>query len=229
MLIPSIDLMNGRVVQLQRGERLMLETGDLDGWLRRFAAFPLVQVIDLDAALGRGSNIAIVRRICGNRACQVGGGVRAIADAKALLDAGAARIVVGSALFDASGVNAPVAAAFSAAVGPDALVAAIDSRGGRVVVHGWKTTLPITPVDAARALDAHAGAFLYTHVDTEGTMSGLDLEPVRALRRATTKRLIVAGGIRAQAEIDALDAAGVDAVVGMAIYTGLLPIEAARS
>jgi phosphoribosylformimino-5-aminoimidazole carboxamide ribotide isomerase len=218
MLIPSIDLMNGRVVQLRQGEQLMFATDDLEFWLDRFAPFPVVQVIDLDAALGRGDNASIVARLFAARPCQVGGGVRTPERARSLADAGAVRVIVGSALFDAAGVHAAAAAAFRTAIG-DALVAAIDSRGGRVVVHGWKTSLAIGAVDAARELDRFSGAFLYTHVDTEGTLSGLDLAPVRELRTVTSKPLIVAGGIRSQEEVDALETIGVDAVVGMAIYT----------
>jgi phosphoribosylformimino-5-aminoimidazole carboxamide ribotide isomerase len=218
MLIPSIDLMNGRVVQLRQGEELMFATDDLDAWLRRFARFPVVQVIDLDAALGRGDNAAIVERLCAARNCQVGGGVRTVERARSLVDAGAARVIVGSALFDMTGVNVQSAAAFHVALG-DAFVAAIDSRAGRVAIHGWKTLLPIGPIEAALALDPFAAGFLYTHVDTEGTLSGLDLAPIHRLKEATAKRLIVAGGIRRQEEVDTLDALGIDAVVGMAIYT----------
>ena len=221
MLIPSIDLMGGRVVQLRQGTQLMFETDDLDAWLDRFAPLPIVQVIDLDAALGRGTNAAIVARLCAARRCQVGGGVRTAAHARSLVDAGAARVIAGSALFDAMGVHGPRARELHDAIG-DALVAAVDSRDGRVVVHGWKTALPISAAAAARALAPYAGAFLYTHVDSEGTLGGLDLAPVRALQEATSKPLLVAGGIRSQEEVDALDALGVDAVVGMAIYTGRL-------
>ena len=221
MLIPSIDLMGGRVVQLRRGEELVFATDELDVWIDRFAPFPIVQVIDLDAALGRGDNAAMVARICAARRCQVGGGIRTAERARSLVSAGAARVIAGSMLFDAAGVDRARAAELFDAIG-DALIAAIDSRDGRVVIHGWRTALPISAVDAAQALERFTGAFLYTHVDTEGTLSGLDLGPVRALQRATSKRLIVAGGIRNQAEIDALDDIGVDAVVGMAIYTGQL-------
>jgi len=220
MLIPSIDLMDGRVVQLEQGARLVLQTDDLDGWLRRFEAYPLIQVIDLDAALGRGENRAVVERLCAARSCQVGGGVRSPERARALLDVGAARVIVGSALFDARGVRRDAAAAFRDAIGADALVAAIDSRAGQVVVHGWKTSLPVTAVEAVRALEPFVSTFLYTHVDTEGTLSGLDLVPVHTLRTATSRSLIVAGGIRDAAEVERLSALGVDAVVGMAIYTG---------
>jgi phosphoribosylformimino-5-aminoimidazole carboxamide ribotide isomerase len=228
MLIPSIDLMGGKVVQLERGERLMLETDDLEGWVERFADYPIVQVIDLDAALTRGDNDAIVRSLCARRACQVGGGVRTVARARALLDAGACRVIIGSALYTAQGVNREAASGFSDALGHDAFAAAIDARAGRVAIHGWKTLLPLTPGDAARALNPFAGNFLYTHIETEGTMSGLDLTPIRALREVTSRRLIVAGGIRDRAEVDTLDALGIDAVVGMAIYTGRFGITKAN-
>jgi phosphoribosylformimino-5-aminoimidazole carboxamide ribotide isomerase len=222
MLIPSIDLMDGRVVQLEQGERLALASDDVDGWAERFSAFPLVQVIDLDAAMGRGTNDRIVRRLCQRLPCQVGGGVRTPDRASALLGAGARRIIVGSSLFDPDGVDVRAAERFAAAVPLDGLVAAVDSRGGRVVIHGWKTAVPVSATDAVRALEAYVGAFLYTHVETEGMLGGIDMNAVRAVAAATTRRLIAAGGIRSQAEVDALDHAGIDAVVGMAIYRGIL-------
>lgn len=222
MLIPSIDLMGGRVVQLEQGERLALSSDDIDGWADRFAAFPLVQVIDLDAAMARGTNDAIVRRLCRRLACQVGGGIRTPDRAAALLDAGARRVIVGSSLFTADGVDVAAAARFAAAVPFDRLVAAVDSRGGRVVIHGWKTPVRVSAVDAVRALEPYAGAFLYTHVETEGMLAGIDMGAVRRVATATSRRVIAAGGIRSQAEIDALDRDGIDAVVGMAIYRGLI-------
>jgi phosphoribosylformimino-5-aminoimidazole carboxamide ribotide isomerase len=222
VLIPSIDLLGGRVVQLRRGEELVLQSDDIDGWLDRFAASPLIQVIDLDLAFGRPGNDAIVRRLCGARPCQVGGGVRTPERARALVDAGARRVIAGSALYHVDGVNARSAAAFHAAVGSDALIAAIDSRGGHVVTHGWTREIRLTPAAAAAALEPFVGAFLATFVETEGTMSGLDLTPVHALRAATTRRLIVAGGIRSVKEVETLDRLGVDAVVGMALYTGAM-------
>jgi phosphoribosylformimino-5-aminoimidazole carboxamide ribotide isomerase len=224
MLIPSIDLMNGKVVQLQQGERLAVESADISGWLDRFAAYPLIQVIDLDAAMERGDNRAIVARLCAARACQVGGGVRTVDRARALIDEGATRVILGSALFTQDGVNRAAAEAFAAALPLDRLIAAIDSRGGRVTIHGWKTSLDLSPQDAARTLEPHVGAFLYTHVDDEGMLTGINLDAVRAVASSTTRKLIAAGGIRSQEEIDELDALGIDAVVGMAIYTGLLEL-----
>lgn len=227
MLIPSIDLMNGQVVQLQQGERLALSSGDLDGWIARFSSFPIVQLIDLDAAMGKGDNRALVEKVCAALPCQVGGGVRTADRARELVAMGARRVIAGSSLFDATGVKADRAAVFADAIGADRLVAAVDSRGGQVVIHGWKTPVPISPVDAVRALEPHVSAFLYTHVDTEGLLTGLNLDVVKSVAAATSRRLIAAGGIRSMAEVDILDALGIDAVVGMAIYTGLIDVEGA--
>jgi phosphoribosylformimino-5-aminoimidazole carboxamide ribotide isomerase len=221
-LIPSIDLLGGKVVQLKRGEGLVLESDDLDGWIERFSGYPLVQLIDLDAAMGRGDNLALVRHVCSRLRCQVGGGARSIEHARMLLDAGAARVVIGSALFTDSGVDLERAAAFSNALGSDSLVGAVDSRSGQVVIRGWKASVPITARDAVRALEPHVGRFLYTHVDTEGTLQGLRLDVVLDVQSATTRPLIAAGGIRSQEEVDALHAHGIDAVVGMAVYRGLI-------
>jgi phosphoribosylformimino-5-aminoimidazole carboxamide ribotide isomerase len=224
MLIPSIDLMGGQVVQLQQGERLALSTGDLDGWIEKFASYPLVQLIDLDAAMGKGDNRALVEKVCRAIPCQVGGGVRSTARAHELLDAGARRVIAGSALFSSTGVNQSWAQELSTAVGLDRLVAAVDSRSGRVVIHGWKTTLPFGPAEAIRTLEPYFGTFLYTHVDTEGLLTGLNLDVVKSIAAVTTRKLIAAGGIRSSQEIDALNALGIDAVVGMAIYTGLIDV-----
>jgi phosphoribosylformimino-5-aminoimidazole carboxamide ribotide isomerase len=228
VLIPSIDLMGGRVVQLQQGERLAVESDDIDGWIAKFSDFPLVQLIDLDAAMGRPANDDLVRRVASAIPCQIGGGVHSIERAQELLAAGARRVILGSSLFNKRGVNRGRAEAFAEVLGPDVLVGAIDSRGGRVVIHGWKTVVPVSPENAARALEPFVGGFLYTHVDTEGMMTGLNLDAVKSVQAATKRRLIAAGGIRSREEIDALDKLGIDAVVGMAIYTGAIAIDTLR-
>lgn len=216
--------MGGRVVQLQQGERLALASDDLDGWIEKFSAFQIVQLIDLDAAMGRPANDELVRRVAAALPCQVGGGVRSIERAQELLAAGARRVILGSSLFNDRGVNRGRAEAFAEVINPDLLVGAIDSRGGRVVIHGWKTALSVTPEDAARILEPYVGAFLYTHVDTEGLLTGLNLTAVKSVQAATKRRLIAAGGIRSREEVDTLDKLGIDAVVGMAIYTGQMEI-----
>ncbi|MBI4485831.1 MAG: 1-(5-phosphoribosyl)-5-[(5-phosphoribosylamino)methylideneamino] imidazole-4-carboxamide isomerase [Acidobacteria bacterium] len=222
MLIPSIDLKGGAVVQLVQGERLAIRDDDVFRWVRRFERFPKVQVIDLDAAMGAGDNLTLVRQIAGRLACRVGGGIRSVARAQDVLAAGAQQVIVGSALFKDARPDESFAKMLADAVGAERVIAAVDSRGGRVVIHGWKTSLPLTAVEAVRALEPYCGEFLYTHVDTEGLMGGTNREAILAVHGATRRRLTAAGGITTQQEIDDLDALGVDAVVGMAIYTGTL-------
>jgi phosphoribosylformimino-5-aminoimidazole carboxamide ribotide isomerase len=224
MLIPSIDLQNGAVVQLVQGERLAIRDDDIFKWVRTFERFPKVQVIDLDAAMGRGDNLAIVRQIAPALSCQVGGGIRTVERAKDVLAAGAKKIIASSALFTDGKPNLEFARQLADGVGVDRVIGAVDSKGGHVVIHGWKTALPITAADAVKALEPFCGEFLYTHVDNEGLMSGTNFEAILAVRDATSRRVTAAGGITTQDEIDRLDALGVDAVVGMAIYTGKLNI-----
>jgi phosphoribosylformimino-5-aminoimidazole carboxamide ribotide isomerase len=227
MLIPAIDLKDGKVVQLVQGERLAIETTDLDHWIDRFSGFPRVNVIDLDAAMNAGSNDRIVRQICGRLPCQVGGGVRSPERALELCAIGAHKVIVGSALFRNGEVDRASAKRFADAVGIERVIGAVDSKAGRVVIHGWKSTTTVTAMEAVRALEPFCGEFLYTHVDKEGLMKGTDLPAITAVRNATRRPLIAAGGVTTQEEIDALDRLGIDAVVGMAIYTGALDLDRA--
>jgi phosphoribosylformimino-5-aminoimidazole carboxamide ribotide isomerase len=224
VLIPSIDLRNGKVVQLVQGDRLALEDADVDKWIRRFASFPKLQLIDLDAAIGTGGNDGLVRHVCEARPCRVGGGIRSIERARHVLDAGATHVIVGSSLFRDGRPDLDFATELAAAVGADLVIAAIDAKGGLVAVKGWRETVPLTAAEAARALEPFCAEFLYTHVDKEGLMQGTDMAAIRLVRDATSRRVVAAGGITTQEEIDDLDALGVDAVVGMAIYTGRLDI-----
>lgn len=225
MLIPSIDLQGGAVVQLVQGEKLAIRDDDVLAWVARFARFPKVQVIDLDAAMNAGDNLPIVRRIAAALSCRVGGGVRTVERARDILSAGARQVIAGSALFNGGQPDLSFAAELAEAIGPDRLIAAVDSRGGRVVVNGWKTTLPLTAVEAVKALEPYCGEFLYTHVDAEGLMQGTNIAAILDVRNATTRRVTAAGGITTREEIDELDRNGVDSVVGMALYTGKLALE----
>lgn len=223
MLIPSIDLMGGKIVQLVQGEKKALEFDDFDYWTDRFSRYPLVQVIDLDAARGTGDNRQIVKQIVKRLNCQVGGGIRSLEAAREALQAGARRVILGSVLLTGGEINAEYAATLASELGTSPLVFALDSRGGRVAIDGWREDTALTAFDMIRALEPFCDAFLYTHIDTEGLMGGIPLETVTAIRKATSRRLIVAGGITTQEEIDSLDALGMDAIVGMALYSGKIP------
>jgi phosphoribosylformimino-5-aminoimidazole carboxamide ribotide isomerase len=224
MLIPSIDLMGGKIVQLVQGKKKALEFDDFDHWVERFASFPLIQLIDLDAAMGTGSNRELIQYFVSRLPCQVGGGIRSTAIAEEILALGANRVILGSTLIREGKINATFAQEIAAKLGSEKLVFAVDAKGGHVAIRGWRELTPIAPAEMIRVLDAYCGAFLYTHIDTEGLMQGIPLEVVRQLRQAAAKQLIVAGGISSQQEIDTLHAMGVDAVVGMALYLGKLPL-----
>ena len=225
MLIPSIDLLGGRIVQLVRGEKLRLAFDDFEYWIEKFSRFPLVQLIDLDAAMRQGDNAALVEQIAKRLPCQAGGGIHTIERAKQVLGAGAKRVIIGSALFSQEGtVNTAFAEQLAVAVGAERVVAGIDTKNGRIAVKGWKAQVELTPDHAIPQLEAHAAAFLYTHVDGEGLMKGFPVDTAARLRKLTRRQLIVAGGIRSQQEVDELDALGADAVVGMAVYTELLAV-----
>jgi phosphoribosylformimino-5-aminoimidazole carboxamide ribotide isomerase len=222
MLIPSIDLMGGKIVQLVQGKQKALEFDNFQEWVHRFSKYSLVQLIDLDAAMGRGHNRELVREFADQLPCQVGGGIRSVETAAAILKAGAHRVILGSSLISKGAIDTAFAQEAASEIGPKNLVFAADCRGGYVAIQGWQEATGITAVDLMRTLEPYSGAFLYTHIDTEGLLQGIPLDVIRNLRSATSRQLIAAGGIRSQEEISALDAMNVDAVVGMAIYTGLL-------
>ena len=308
--------MGGRIVQLVQGEKLKLSFDDFDYWIERFSKYPLVQLIDLDAAMRLGENRALIEMICKRLPCQVGGGLRTAEDGRRLLDAGAKRVIYGSSLFgpevemessvethvSESRHGAPGSVAgttprsvagttprsvagttprsvdgtmprsvdgttpgsvdgttpgsvtgttlgsvagtmpglvggkkrrhpvirlefaegLKKALGEEALCFSVDTKQGKVAVKGWTDSVDLTPEEAITWLEDYCGAFLYTHVDTEGTMQGFPVEVAAILRSTTARQLIVAGGIRERAEVDALDAMGVDAVAGMAVYSGAM-------
>jgi phosphoribosylformimino-5-aminoimidazole carboxamide ribotide isomerase len=234
VLIPSIDLMGGRIVQLVQGKELKLAFDDFEHWIERFSGYPIVQLIDLDAAMRQGSNRVLIEQIAQRLPCQVGGGIGSIERAQEMLTAGARRVIIGSALFDASAaisecdtqnlVRRDFARELADAVGAERLVFSVDTREGRIAIKGWKQQVDMTPETAMIALEPFCTAFLYTHIDREGTMQGFPIEIARRLRDTTKRQLIVAGGIREQNEIDALAELGVDAVAGMAVYLGRLAV-----
>jgi len=224
LLIPSIDLMDGKVVQLIQGEKKALEFDNFDEWVTRFSAFPLIQLIDLDAAMGKAANTQLIEFFVHRLPCQIGGGIRTIQGARRLLGLGARRVIFGSSLIEHGRMNVEFAKQAADGLGVEKLVFAIDSRGGKLAIHGWREIVNIAPLEAVRALESFCGAFLYTHIETEGMLNGIPLEPVMQLRQATKNQLIAAGGISSDQEIEQLHQMGVDAVVGMALYLGKLKL-----
>jgi phosphoribosylformimino-5-aminoimidazole carboxamide ribotide isomerase len=220
MLIPSIDLMSGKIVQLVQGEKKALDFDDFEYWIERFSKYPLVQLIDLDAAIGTGDNRALLSRFISRLPCQVGGGIRDLETARQVAEMGARRVIIGSALFKDGQIQKQLAAEFAEAITPQKLTFAVDAKQGRVAIHGWRTLTEFTAAQAMRELDRWCETLLYTHIDTEGLLRGFPAEVIPELQLATSRKLIVAGGISSLDEVLRLDGMGVDAIVGMAIYTG---------
>ena len=218
MIIPCIDLMDGKVVQLVQGREKALEGDAPLEMLRRFAAFPQIQVIDLDAALGRGANHTIVETLASRARCRVGGGVRTPERAEELVRQGAWRVIVGTAAFT------PALEEISRAVGRERILIALDSKNGEIVVKGWVESTGLKAEEVIARLEPWCRGFLCTYVDKEGMMQGTDLDWFRRLRTATTHEITAAGGITTMEDIRALDAMGIHAAVGMAMYTGRLPM-----
>jgi phosphoribosylformimino-5-aminoimidazole carboxamide ribotide isomerase len=224
VLIPSIDIMDGKIVQLIQGEKKALEFTSFEPWIERFSRYPLVQLIDLDAAMQKGHNRPTIEKLSKKLPCQVGGGIRSLDAARTAIEAGARSVILGSSLVRDNEPNIQLAEYLFSRLGAERLVFAIDSRSGRVAVHGWRDRTEVTPLRMIQTLERWCSAFLYTHIDTEGLMQAIPLEIVRGLRSATQQRLFVAGGISSRNEIMELDRLNVDAVVGMAIYTSRLEV-----
>ena len=222
MIIPCIDLMGGKVVQLVQGREKALEGDDPLTMLHKFSAFPQIQVIDLDAAIGTGANDALVELVASNAVCRVGGGVRTVDRARKLLAQGAFRVIVGTAAFTPDGINQPFLENLVAAVGREPIVLALDSKGGRITVKGWRESLRISAEEVIRSLEPYCSGFLCTYVDKEGMMQGTDLPWFERLRQATAHEITAAGGITTIDDIQALQSLGIHAALGMAIYTNRL-------
>jgi len=215
MIVPSIDLQDGSAVQLVGGKEKVLDAGDPAPLAQRFGLVGEIAVVDLDAALGRGSNAEVMRRLVSSARCRVGGGIRDAASALRWLDAGATSVVLGTAARPEVLREIP----------RERAIAALDALEGEVVVEGWRTRTGHTVEERMRELRELVGGFLVTFVEREGRLGGIDIERAGALAAvARPARLTVAGGVTSAAEIAALDRLGVDAQVGMALYTGRLDL-----
>jgi phosphoribosylformimino-5-aminoimidazole carboxamide ribotide isomerase len=220
VIIPCIDLLDGKVVQLVRGREKALEGGTPLEMLDRFSAFPQIQVIDLNAAMGKGSNEALVELVAARAITRVGGGVRSPERARALLQQGAHRVIVGTAAFDHEKLTE-----IADAASPERLIIALDSKGGKVVTHGWQEATNFTAQEVIRHLEPYCSGFLCTYVDKEGMLQGTDLDWFRRLRGSTNHELTAAGGITTIEEIQELHKLGIHAALGMAIYTSRLNLD----
>lgn len=216
--------MGGKVVQLVQGREKALEGDAPLAMLDKFAAFPQIQVIDLDAAIGSGSNDGLVKLLASRAVCRIGGGVRSVERARVLIEQGAHRVIVGTAAFHGSGVNTDLLASLADAIGRDRLLIAVDSKGGRIVVKGWRESIELTAEQALRSLEPYCSGFLCTYVDKEGMMQGTDLDWFRRLRAATSHELTAAGGITTLDDVRALRDMNIHAALGMAVYTGHLSL-----
>jgi len=224
MIIPCIDLQDGRAVQLVQGRKLALSVEDVLGLLERFRNFPVLHVIDLDAAMGRGGNGRWIKRICAaaKMGIRVGGGIRSVARAETIVAWGAEKIIVGSAAFRDGGVDERFLARLRERLGRRRIIVALDTRAGKILVRGWKKRLALRPRDVIRSLEPYCSEFLATYVDNEGTMKGTNLGWFRELRECTDLPITAAGGICTRREVRALEKMGMNAAVGMAMYTGRL-------
>jgi phosphoribosylformimino-5-aminoimidazole carboxamide ribotide isomerase len=224
MIIPCIDLMDGKVVQLVQGREKALEADEPLAMLEKFKAFPEIQVIDLDAAIGRGSNDELVSLVAAKAVIRAGGGVRSVERAQALVEQGAHRVIVGTAAFHVDGVNESFLEQVAGAIGPKRLIIALDSKDGRIVVKGWRESTQLTAEEVLGPLEPYCSGFLCTYVDKEGMMQGTDLAWFRRLRAATKREITAAGGITTLDDVRQLLAMNVHAALGMAIYTGRLSL-----
>ena len=225
MIIPCIDLMDGRVVQLVQGRDKALELPDPIAVLEKFADYAEIQVIDLDAAIkGEGhGNAGIVRGLCARKPCRVGGGIRGVERARQVIADGAHKVIVGSSVFAGEGVNHDFLRSLTAAVPREKIIIAVDSLGDRVAIHGWREMLPFTSREALPQLESYCSEFLCTYIDAEGKLQGTNLDWFRSLRAVTELPITAAGGVTTDDEICALEEMGMHAALGMAIYRKIFP------
>ncbi len=224
MIIPCIDLMGAKVVQLVQGRDKALEVDSPDEMLAKFAGFDTIQVIDLDAAIGSGENSDLVAYLCSRARCRVGGGVRTKERFERLLAQGADRVIVGTAAFTKDGIDT----AFLSTLDATRTVIALDSKQGRIVIKGWRESLDLTAEQVIRQLEPYCAGFLCTYVDKEGMMQGTDLDWFARLRAATAHEITAAGGITTLDDVRALKQLGIHAALGMAVYTGRLSLDDLR-
>ena len=224
MVIASIDLMDGKAVQLRQGKEKVLEGDDPRELARRFDRYGEVAIIDLDAALGQGSNQSLIQDLLKLCDARVGGGIRSVEEARKLISLGAKKVIIGSSAFENERINIPFLEALNQALSPQEIIIAIDAREETIVTRGWRHQTGINLYEAARALTPYASEFLFTCVEREGMMQGIDLVQVERLQAATPNKITVAGGVNSLEEVGQLARAGLDVQLGMALYTGRIEL-----
>ena len=228
MIIPCIDLMDGKVVQLVQGREKVLEASSPDEMLQSFAGFPTIQVIDLNAAIGTGSNDGLMDHLAKVAVIRAGGGVRTVARAQYLVAQGVHRVIVGTAAFTSNGPDFRFLDELRTGVDRTRVTIALDSKDGQIVVKGWREATDIAALDVIGQLEPYCSGFLCTYVDKEGMMQGTDLAWFERLRSATDNEVIAAGGITSMEDVKTLTSMHVDCAIGMAIYTGRLSLDELR-
>lgn len=238
MVISSIDLKDGKVVQLKQGKDLVLQFDNPDEFIENFDFYGETAVIDLDAALrntkadGTTANTGILKSLLRKGNIRVGGGIRDAKKARELISLGAEKVIVGSAAFNSGegcepGINRDFLESFSKAVGKDRIIISVDSVRGKIVTKGWQENSGLDLIEGAKAVEPFCSELLFTCVEKEGTMEGIDMELVKKLREAVKCRLVVAGGVSSVEEIEALERLGCDVQLGMALYTGKVSLDKA--
>lgn len=214
MLVCTIELMNGKAVQLRKGLEKVIERDDVLSLARYFSRFGELCIIDIDAAVGNGNNEALIQQLCRIAQCRVGGGIKTVEQAKRILGYGAKRVVIGTAADEKFLSNLP----------KDKVIVAIDSKDGFVVSKAWTRTISATPVEYIRRFRSFCSGFLYTNVEKAGMLEGVDFETVQTLKSSTALDLTVAGGISSIDEITKLQKMNVSPQLGMGIYTGQISL-----
>lgn len=226
MIYPSIDLMDGKAVQLLGGDpqNVKVSVDDIWGQAEFLSQLGNINVIDLDAALNRGNNKTLIKDLAQSYTIRVGGGIRSVEQAKEYIDAGVSKIIIGSKVFSNDGVDEDFLADLLAAIGKKQIIIALDSRDGMVVVKGWTEQTSIKAQDVIKLLEPYCSEFLYTCVEKEGKMAGTDTKTLAALNKCTNNTIIAAGGISTLREIEILLNKNLGVVLGMALYTKKLDI-----
>jgi len=224
MIIPSIDLKQGKAVQLKQGRKKVLETSDVLGKAEEFAKYGEIAVVDLDSALDKGQNVDLIRKICRFTECRVGGGIRSLDKARKVLNLGAEKIIIGTRTFKGNKVNHEFLKSLSSMIGRDRIIIALDSFEGRIVTHGWKSQTGLRFDSVLDEIKPYASELLFTPVEKEGMMQGTDLESIKKLRKIIDLRITAAGGISTLEEIEELSRLEVNVQLGMALYTGKISL-----